>query len=316
MEDNNLNQSNNSNQSNNVLNQNTYVNNPQNVGVNNLNQNASASYNQTQVNNNPNVNTSINQTMGMYSPNQMYGQYQSSVNGINNNINENQNNNKKNNGPLIIFGVIFLTAIIVIAIVFLKKDKEEPKSETNENLKTLIVYFSKDGENYGKNLHTDDKRDLDEGDIKRLSKKIAGFIDASLYEIEPEKAYPPDLEELETVTRKEKNNDVYPDIKESNIDIDNYDVIFIGYPIWHSSYPQIIKTFVRDNKNTLKNKKIVPFNTHAGSGSAGTFDKLCNLIEVSKDKCLTGLPLNGTEVDSSDEKIKKWLEKDLGYKLK
>ena len=65
---------------------------------------------------------------------------------------------------------------------------------------------------------------------------------------------------------------------------------------------------------SLKDKIIVPFNTHAGSGSAGTYKKLFDLIGTPSSRGLNGLAINGTEVTTSDDSIKDWLT-NLGYKV-
>ena len=223
---------------------------------------------------------------------------------------------RKKGGPLIIFGVILLISIVLVATIFLenKDNTDETNSGITADSKTIIIYFSKDGENYGKNLNIENKIVLTEGNTAVLAKRIASFIDADLFEIEPSVPYPDDLNDLYAATKTEYNKDTYPEIKTAITNLDDYDVVFIGYPIWHASYPQIIKTFVRDNKTVLKKKIIVPFNTHAGSGSAGTYKKLFNLIGIPEEKGLNGLAINGTEVGISDESIKSWL-KGLGYQI-
>lgn len=229
-------------------------------------------------------------------------------------------NAPKKSGPIIIFGIFALVAIVLIATIFIenKKGTDVEKGIINEDTKTLIVFFSHDGENYGKNLNIENKVTLTVGNTEAMAKKIQSFIDADtvdIYEIEPETPYPTDLNELYGYTKIEYNRDTYPKIKNKINNLDEYDVVFIGYPIWHASYPQIIKSFVNDNRDILKNKVIVPFNTHAGSGSAGTYKMLYSLIGVSEEKGLNGLAINGTEVATSDSNIKKWLE-GLGYKIK
>ncbi len=223
----------------------------------------------------------------------------------------------KNKGPFIIFGVILAVTIVLVVSLFLENGTGtmNQKNLINDNTKTLIVYFSHDGENYGKNLDMENKQVLTTGNTEVMARRISDLIDADLYEIEPLVPYPNDLNELYGATKIEYNKNEYPEIKNKVSNLDDYDVIFIGYPIWHAAYPQIIKTFVRDNSDTLKNKIIVPFNTHAGSGSAGTYKKLFNLIGCPESKGLNGLAINGTEVDSSDETIKNWLT-GIGYKLK
>ena len=225
---------------------------------------------------------------------------------------------KKSKTPFIIFGLVVVIAVVLVVTLLLEnKDGETNTDEAgiiNDNTKTLIVYFSKNGENYGKNLDIANKVELEEGNTKAMAKRIASFIKADLYEIEPVVAYPEDLDELYIATKKELTSDTYPEIKTAVTNLDSYDVIFIGYPIWHSAYPQIIKTFVRDNKSVLENKIIVPFNTHAGSGSTGTYKKLFDMIGTPLSKQMNGLAINGTEVTTSDDSIKEWLTK-LGYKI-
>ena len=234
-----------------------------------------------------------------------------------NNSNNNSNNNKSNKTPFIIFGVIMVIALVLVASLFFDNNGVSFNNSDliNEHTKTLIVFFSHDGENYGKNLDIENKRVLTVGNTEVMSKKIAEYIDADLYELEPSNPYPNDLNELYAATKIEYNKNVYPEIKNKKSNLDDYDVIFIGYPIWHSTYPQIIKTFVRDNKAVLKDKIIVPFNTHAGSGSAGTYKTLFNLIGCSDSKGLNGLAINGVDVETSGDIMRNWL-KGLGYQLK
>ena len=233
-----------------------------------------------------------------------------------NTISQKENSPKKK-GILVIFGMFLIIAIVLVVTLFVENSSGFNNNQNliQEDTKSLIVYFSHDGENYGKNLDIENKRVLTVGNTEIMAKRIAKYIDADLYEIEPVVAYPNDLNELYSASKIEYNKNTYPEIKSGITNLDEYDVIFIGYPIWHSSYPQIIKTFVRDYKNTLKNKIIVPFNTHAGSGSAGTYKKLFNLIGCEENKGLNGLAINGTEVETSDDVIKSWLN-GIGYKIK
>ena len=100
------------------------------------------------------TNTGISVNQGPIMSNQNYVQYNDFNQNINTNILESNNPHKKNNGPLIIFGVIFLIAIVLVVTLFLENKEETGVIDNkliNENTKTLVVYFSKDGENYGRN---------------------------------------------------------------------------------------------------------------------------------------------------------------------
>lgn len=224
-------------------------------------------------------------------------------------------NKQKNILPLVVFGSIIVFAIIlVIALIFKNQEDNQEKATINGSARTLVVYFSHDGENYGKDLDPENKVYLTEGNTEVMAKIIANYIHADIYEIEPAIPYTTDLKELYDQARAELNNDVLPEIKNKVTNLDSYEVVFIGYPIWHKTFPQIIKTFVKENEEILKNKIIVPFNTHAGTGAEQSHDKLFNLIGTSNNKRFEGIYFNGTEVKKTETSIsiKEWLER-LGY---
>ena len=261
-----------------------------------------------------------NGTMPNYEFNPQYGQYPpfDQNNGMGNPNNGQKKNNTK---PLIVFGAVFLVAIVLV-ITLILENKNDINGENNkkklvtEDSKTLVVYFSKSGNNYNSSINNkSDTVNLKVGNTKIMAQKISSFIYADMYEIEPVTPYTDNLEELEKISKIEHNTNKSPDIKTSVSNLIDYDVIFIGFPIWDGSYPQIIKTFVDKNKSILKDKIIVPFNTHAGSGAAGTHDKLFNIIGTPKEKQLEGLALNGAKVKDSETEIKEWLNR-IGYNVK
>ena len=102
------------------------------------------------------------------------------------------------------------------------------------------------------------------------TKKIAEFVkettNADLFEIIPKQKYTSeDLNYGDSSTRatKEQNNEnARPEI-ENNIDVSNYDVIFLGYPIWWGNVPKIILSFIDNTK--LDGKTIIPFCTSGSS---------------------------------------------------
>ena len=106
---------------------------------------------------------------------------------------------KKSKTPIIIFALVAVIAVVLVGTLFMENNEEttvETNSLINENTKTIIVYYSKDGENYGKNLDIENKQVLDEGNTAVLAKRIAKFINADLYEMESVVPYPDDLTEL------------------------------------------------------------------------------------------------------------------------
>ena len=156
--------------------------------------------------------------------------------------------------------------------------------------KTLITYFG----TYGT--------------TEKFAKNIAELTGGDLFELEPVIPYDKDTahyEELAEYAKKERDNDTRPEIK-TLPDVTNYDYIFIGYPMWWYTYPQIIRTFIESVD--LSGKTIIPFNTHEGSGDGGTYKELQEALPDSK--VLVGLPIRGENLKNYDQKgnIKEWLD--------
>lgn len=95
-------------------------------------------------------------------------------------------------------------------------------------------------------------------------------------------------------------------LKTLNINLDDYDIIFIGYPIWWYQMPMAMYTLF-DNYD-FADKTIIPFNTHEGSGSSGTYEDIQKL--EPKAKVLEGLPIRGGDmVSDQSSKVDSWLNK-------
>ena len=156
--------------------------------------------------------------------------------------------------------------------------------------KTLITYFG----TYGT--------------TKKFAEGISELTGGDLFELEPLKPYdtnPENYEELANYAKKERDNDERPAIK-TLPNARDYDYIFIGYPMWWYTYPQIIRTFIESVD--LSGKTIIPFNTHEGSGDGGTYKELQEALPNSK--VLIGLPIRGQNLKDYDQKgnIKEWLD--------
>ena len=124
----------------------------------------------------------------------------------------------------------------------------------SEKKKVLVVYFSATGT------------------TKSAAKKVKKATGGKLYQIKAAKRYTNadiDYSNDDCRANKEQNDESSrPKIKGKVKNIRKYDVIFIGYPIWHGKEPMIIRTFLESYN--LKGKKIVPFCTSGGSGISGS----------------------------------------------
>lgn len=143
---------------------------------------------------------------------------------------------------------------------------------------------------------------------QKLACQIAALTEGDLLEIEPEKTYPDDYDALEALTKAEQDADERPVIR-NVIDISAYDTIFIGYPIWWYTLPQILFTLF--DQLDFDGKIIIPFNTHEGSRDAGTYRLIQTLAPGAT--VLEGLAVRGMDMNvDQSETIRNWLEK-IGY---
>lgn len=167
-------------------------------------------------------------------------------------------------------------------------------------MKTLIVYFSHDKENYvNGNIQY-----LEVGNTKVVAEMLQPITNGDLFEIKPIKDYPENYDACTKQAREELDQHIFPKIK-TLPDIDDYDIIYLGYPNWWSTMPMCVFTFLESCD--LKDKVIYPFCTHEGSGmgrSEADIKKLCPSSHIKK-----GLAIRGSQVHQVDGILKQWVEK-------
>ena len=115
--------------------------------------------------------------------------------------------------------------------------------------------------------------------------------------------YPVTYDECVALAKQEKESNARPEIK-GDIDIDKYDVIFVGYPIWWSDMPMPVYTFLEAHQ--YEGKTIIPFCTHEGSGLANTENYLRNVCKGAE--VLNGLAIRGRIAQNEQEKAKEEVE--------
>lgn len=160
-------------------------------------------------------------------------------------------------------------------------DSEPSDDDTDDTVKVLVAYFSATKTTEG------------------VAKTIADSLGADLYEITPEQPYSSaDLNYNDDKSRStiEMNDpDSRPAISGSVDNMDQYDIVFIGYPIWWGDAPRILSTFVESYD--FSEKTVVPFCTSGGSGVGSSAKNLENL--TSGAAWLSGTLLNGNASGSS-----------------
>ncbi|HUN53824.1 MAG TPA: flavodoxin [Smithella sp.] len=169
------------------------------------------------------------------------------------------------------------------------------------NSKSLIAYFSRNGNNYvGGSIVN-----LPIGNTEVIAKKLQQLTGSDLFQIKTVKSYPDDYTEATEVAQEEKKKNARPELTEKVKDMASYNVIFLGHPNWWGTMPMAVLTFLE--AYDFSGKIIVPFCTHEGSGmgnSEQTIKKTCPNAKV-----LPGLAIIGGSADRADKDIKNWLKK-------
>ena len=140
---------------------------------------------------------------------------------------------------------------LIIATVMATFSMNVEAQKTSNGKKVLIAYFSRSG------------------NTKAIASHIKELTGGDLFEIQTAKPYPADYHACTEVAKKEKNDKALPELKEKMKNIEEYDIIFIGFPNWWGTMPMPILTFLESYK--LEGKIVIPFCTHGGGGEQSCF---------------------------------------------
>lgn len=146
------------------------------------------------------------------------------------------------------------------------------------------------------------------GNTKLVADEIQRITGGDEFEIVEEKSYGMPYDDLTKLAKEEYENNVRPAFKGEVKNIDQYETIFIGGPIWWGTYPQVMFAFF--DKYDLNGKTIALFSTHEGSGLGSVVSDLKKLYPMANFK--TGFSIYGHECRKDLSKVDIWL-KQLGY---
>lgn len=177
----------------------------------------------------------------------------------------------------------------------------------NENI--LIAYFSvpenvdTDGidANSGASIVVKNKDVL--GNMQYMAMTIQEAIGGELFRIETKEKYPLEHETLVNQAKEEQNEEVRPELATHIENVEQYDMIFLGYPNWWGDMPQPLYTFLEEYD--FSGKTIIPFNSHGGSGFSNTIEEIKKLqpnATVRDD----GLSISRNDVADSEQEITDW----------
>jgi len=185
--------------------------------------------------------------------------------------------------------LLVLLSVVGIATATFAQQKQDMNSKRS-NHKVLVAYFSATGT------------------TARAAQKVADATGGELYTITPAQPYTNadlDWNDKQSRSSVEMNDPKSrPAIKGKKENIADYDVVFIGYPIWWDLAPRVVDTFIESHD--LTDKTVIPFATSGGSMLAGSAAALKRSYPALNWK-------EGRLLNRADEKtIRDWIEK-LGF---
>ena len=152
--------------------------------------------------------------------------------------------------------------------------------------KTLVVYYSQTS------------------NTKAVATEIATRLGADIDEIVPVEPYENDFKATIERGKKELDEGILPAIQPMAVNVADYDVVFIGYPIWFGTYAPPVATFL--NQVDLSGKKVVPFCTF---GSGGLESSIADLIQAEPDAVmLPGYGVRAARLEAMPDEIDQFLK--------
>ncbi|MEU8679391.1 flavodoxin [Streptomyces sp. NPDC048560] len=180
------------------------------------------------------------------------------------------------------------------------KTSAGPATSGRARGKVLLAFFSRPGENY-----YGGRTDLKVGNTEVMARKIRDLISCDVYKIAPTDPYPDGYDATVKRNVREQEADARPAIRGSLPDLDPYDTVLLGSPIWNVRAPMIMTTLTE--QLDFSGKTVIPFTTHAMSGlgtTARDYAASCRGANFAD-----GLAVQGEEVAQADSAIKDWLER-------
>lgn len=206
-----------------------------------------------------------------------------------------------------------------------KKDYIVDSLETSQNIdalnvsntqnKILIAYFTWSDNTVVENPDSIDvdaetsASVLSPGNAELIANWIAEETGGDLFSIKTQNKYSSDYDECLNQARKERDNNERPALVGRVNNIDDYDVIFLGFPNWWYTCPMAVFTFVESYD--LSGKTIIPFCTHGTGGLSRTIRDLKNILPENCE-VLEAIGVYRPEVKNSKSKVLDWL-RNLGY---
>lgn len=182
----------------------------------------------------------------------------------------------------------------------------EQESETPKAEHILIAYFSLwENAPWGEYTDADTSASVvvdaqgAVGTNACVAQMIQAEVGGDLHAIIAEEPYPADFDQVRDINHQEDSRAVSSTVE----NMEQYSTVFIGYPVWATTLPQAVRTFLTEYD--FSGKTVIPFCTHDGYGAGHSFSTVAELAAGANT--LEGLAIHAPEVPEAKGNIEQWL---------
>lgn len=148
------------------------------------------------------------------------------------------------------------------------------------------------------------------GTTEYVAHLIQEHVGGDLHLIQTAQPYSTDFDTVVDQNHEEMDRGTLPELAASDLDISQYDTVFIGYPVWATNAPQAIFSFL--SEYDLSGKTIIPFCTHDGYGAGRSYEEIGEAIS-GEAAVLDGLAMEASDVPEEMNAVVQWL-REIGMK--
>ncbi|MHB9295901.1 hypothetical protein PilKf_01655 [Pillotina sp. SPG140] len=210
-----------------------------------------------------------------------------------------RNNNVKNKTDAQVLVVVILMFTAALPV----------KAQTAQGGKVLIAYFTMpetDGVDTVAGASRVVKNGVVLGNTQFIAQCIQRAAGGDLFAIETVQRYPGTHAPLLDFAADEKRKNARPQLRTRISNLNQYDVIFIGYPNWNADLPPALYTFLEEYD--FSGKTVVPFSTHGGSGFSNTIRTITRL-EPRATVITDGFTVSRNTVGNAENDVRAWVRR-------
>lgn len=170
-------------------------------------------------------------------------------------------------------------------------------------MKSLVIYFSRADENYfGGSM-----KYIEKGNTEVVAEYIKEITGAELFKVERKVPYPKEYMACIKDAQDEQRKSERPELVNYLDDISDYDVIFVGSPIYWGTMPAPL--FTELERLNFAGKIVMPFATHEGSGLGSVVSDIKKIAAGATVR--QGLAITGSTVNNSKVRVEQWIKENL-----